>query len=76
MTEKRFLQLLVLLPVLAPVISIPLFIVPFLSWTPVIFYFALLDGWPQYLVFCIIVIPIVAIIQSTKNIVNFIFLAP
>jgi hypothetical protein len=75
-TEKRFLQLLVLLPVLVPIVSLPLFVVPFLSLIPVILLFSIWEGWVQYLLFCMIAIPITAAMQSTKSIIKFYFYSP
>lgn len=75
-TEKRFLQLLLLLPVVAPVVLFPLSVVPPLSFVPFVLGLLIYEGWIFYLPFCIVVIALTATMQSTRNIVKLYIVSP
>lgn len=68
-TRKRFLQLLLLLPVVAPVLSLPLGLLPALSFVPFVLGFLIKEGWIFYLPFCIVVVLLTEVIKSTRKII-------
>ncbi|MBT0570363.1 hypothetical protein KIK84_08490 [Curvibacter sp. CHRR-16] len=75
-TEKRFLQLLLLLPVITPVVSLPLGVAPLFSFVPFILGLLIYDGWIFYLPFCVTIIALTARMQSTRNIVKLYIFSP